>query len=278
MAGWHPWLNGCESEQTPGDNEGQGSPLCYSPWGHKETQFSDWTGTAVETQGKPVVPWVCKCSGDGCKCLQGKCGGHDYWAIKPGLWWSNSGNLLRCFKLPFTPSLCENCVWDVNHSCKASKIVLPSTCCAVQWAVISTDKVYILPNLRPAVLSHLSLCVHSTSSARVDSLWDLGPEVGYQRQHRLLGITDAALGALYFSGFDLFSSVTSFIRNDFAKSRTQLSDWTELNWMLNKPTLHLHGWLLRSNQLLVESASIEAKVLWIYFFLLDVIIFPNSSF
>ena len=24
------------SEQTPGDGEGQGSLVCYSPWGHKE--------------------------------------------------------------------------------------------------------------------------------------------------------------------------------------------------------------------------------------------------
>ena len=24
------------SEQTPGDSEGQGSPACFSPWGHKE--------------------------------------------------------------------------------------------------------------------------------------------------------------------------------------------------------------------------------------------------
>ena len=30
------WLNGCESEQTPGDSEGQGSLMCCSPLGHKE--------------------------------------------------------------------------------------------------------------------------------------------------------------------------------------------------------------------------------------------------
>ena len=34
MVGWHPWHNGCESEQTPGDSEGQGGSLeCCSPWG-----------------------------------------------------------------------------------------------------------------------------------------------------------------------------------------------------------------------------------------------------
>ena len=35
MAGWHPRLNGHESEQSPGDSEGQGSLRCCSPWGHK---------------------------------------------------------------------------------------------------------------------------------------------------------------------------------------------------------------------------------------------------
>ena len=32
----HHQLNGHESEQTPGDSEGQGSLACCSPWGHKE--------------------------------------------------------------------------------------------------------------------------------------------------------------------------------------------------------------------------------------------------
>ena len=33
MVGWHHRLNGHESEQTPGESEGQGSLVCYSPWG-----------------------------------------------------------------------------------------------------------------------------------------------------------------------------------------------------------------------------------------------------
>ena len=34
MVAWHHWLNGHESEQTPGDSEGQGSLACCSPWGY----------------------------------------------------------------------------------------------------------------------------------------------------------------------------------------------------------------------------------------------------
>ena len=33
MVGWHHLFNGHESEQTPGDSEGQGSLVCCSPWG-----------------------------------------------------------------------------------------------------------------------------------------------------------------------------------------------------------------------------------------------------
>ena len=36
MVGWRHWLNGHESEQTPGESEGQGILVCCSPWGHKE--------------------------------------------------------------------------------------------------------------------------------------------------------------------------------------------------------------------------------------------------
>ena len=35
MVGWHHRLNGHEFEQTPGDNEGQRSLVCYSLWGRR---------------------------------------------------------------------------------------------------------------------------------------------------------------------------------------------------------------------------------------------------
>ena len=47
MVGWHHRLNGHESEQTPGDSEGQGSLVCCSPWGcrarhHLATEQQQW--------------------------------------------------------------------------------------------------------------------------------------------------------------------------------------------------------------------------------------------
>ena len=41
LVGWHHQLSGHEFEWTPGDSEGQGSPVC---WGLKgQTWLSDWT-------------------------------------------------------------------------------------------------------------------------------------------------------------------------------------------------------------------------------------------
>ena len=37
MVGWHHRLDGHEFEQALGDSEGQGSLVCCSPWGPKES-------------------------------------------------------------------------------------------------------------------------------------------------------------------------------------------------------------------------------------------------
>ena len=41
MARWHHQLNGHEFEQSLGDNEGQGSLACSSPWSHKEQDTTE---------------------------------------------------------------------------------------------------------------------------------------------------------------------------------------------------------------------------------------------
>ena len=42
MAGWHHWLDGHESEWTPGVGDGQGSLACCNSWGHKELDMTEW--------------------------------------------------------------------------------------------------------------------------------------------------------------------------------------------------------------------------------------------
>ena len=39
IVGWHQWFNGHESEQIPGESEGQGSLACCSPWGCKDSEW-----------------------------------------------------------------------------------------------------------------------------------------------------------------------------------------------------------------------------------------------
>ena len=41
MVGWHHGLNRHESEQTPGDSEGQGSLVSCCPWGCKELDMTE---------------------------------------------------------------------------------------------------------------------------------------------------------------------------------------------------------------------------------------------
>ena len=41
MVEWHHQLNGHEFKQTLGDGEGQGSLVCCSPWGRKESDTTE---------------------------------------------------------------------------------------------------------------------------------------------------------------------------------------------------------------------------------------------
>ena len=41
MVGSHHRLNGHEFEQAPGDDEGQGSLVCHSLWGHRESDMTE---------------------------------------------------------------------------------------------------------------------------------------------------------------------------------------------------------------------------------------------
>ena len=41
MAGWHHWLDGHESEWTPGVGDGQGGLACCDSWGRKESDMTE---------------------------------------------------------------------------------------------------------------------------------------------------------------------------------------------------------------------------------------------
>ena len=48
--GWHHWLNGHEFEQAPADGEGQGSLLCCSPRGCKESDMTEWLNNKMNSR------------------------------------------------------------------------------------------------------------------------------------------------------------------------------------------------------------------------------------
>ena len=41
MTGWHHWLDGRESQWTPGVGDGQGGLACCDSWGHKELDMTE---------------------------------------------------------------------------------------------------------------------------------------------------------------------------------------------------------------------------------------------
>ena len=41
MVGWHHRLDGREFEQSLGDGEAQGSLVCCSPWGHRQSDMTE---------------------------------------------------------------------------------------------------------------------------------------------------------------------------------------------------------------------------------------------
>ena len=52
IAGWQYWLDGHESEWTPGVGDGQGGRACWDSWGRKESDMTKWLNwTELNTSG-----------------------------------------------------------------------------------------------------------------------------------------------------------------------------------------------------------------------------------
>ena len=71
IAGWHHWLDGRESEWTPGVGDGQGGLVCCNSWGRKESDMTErlnWTKLSW-TSSKVVILWN-YCNEERVLCLQ----------------------------------------------------------------------------------------------------------------------------------------------------------------------------------------------------------------
>ena len=54
---WYHRHNGRGSEQTPGDGKGQGSLACCSPWGHKESDMTEWLNWKILKEDNSESLW-----------------------------------------------------------------------------------------------------------------------------------------------------------------------------------------------------------------------------
>ena len=59
MVGWHHQLDGHEFEQALGFGDGQGSLACCSPWGHKESDMTEWLNW-TELSRRKILQVLCK--------------------------------------------------------------------------------------------------------------------------------------------------------------------------------------------------------------------------
>ena len=61
MAGWHHWLDGRESEWTPGVGDGQGDRACCDSWGRKEWDMTGWLNWTELTYCQFVTCYLVVC-------------------------------------------------------------------------------------------------------------------------------------------------------------------------------------------------------------------------
>ena len=57
MAGWHYRLDGREFEWTPRVGDGQGGLACCNPWGHKDSDTTEWLNW-TKLRSSLVVQWL----------------------------------------------------------------------------------------------------------------------------------------------------------------------------------------------------------------------------
>ena len=59
MVGWHHRLNRHEFEQAPGNGEGRGSLVFCSPWGHKESDATEWLRNNNNVRFEQIIMGIC---------------------------------------------------------------------------------------------------------------------------------------------------------------------------------------------------------------------------
>ena len=58
--GWHHRLDGHEFEQALGVGDGQGGLVCCSPWGHKDSDMTEWLNWTENASNMDLLTSLCK--------------------------------------------------------------------------------------------------------------------------------------------------------------------------------------------------------------------------
>ena len=61
MVGWRHQLNGHEFEQAPGNSEAQENLVCYSPWGHKQSDTTQRLNKIYMCVCVCTYAYICAC-------------------------------------------------------------------------------------------------------------------------------------------------------------------------------------------------------------------------
>ena len=136
---FHHQLNEHEFEQTPRDSEGQGSLVCCSPWGRKESDMTE----------RLHFHYSLSCIGEGngnplqCSCLENRMDGGAWWATVHGV----EKSLTRLKQL----SMHAPC-FDTDLCCSPCSFLLKQW--KHWWMMLETPSLHLIQTAVPFVTVH----------------------------------------------------------------------------------------------------------------------------
>ena len=137
MVGWHHWLNGDEFEQALGDGEGQGSLVCCSPGGHKQ---SDTTERLNNNNNSIYFIWLWGLNEFNKSHLeQSLTQGTWVWAIS-GSWWRGKPGVLQSMG---SHRVRHNWVTDLNWTQSWYMIAVTSLPFSYQMSGVSDYTIFL---------------------------------------------------------------------------------------------------------------------------------------